>query len=316
VGTCQQWLKINIEKLAEAGRRIGLELNSNKYEVVGLSQADVDNVDVFKNFKVFQLEDLTLLGAPVQSGRAVDAALEIKCADLTRAVSRLSLLHAHDALVILRNSLSVPKLLYTLRTANCSGRSALQQFDDILRDGLSAILNISLTDDQWIQALRPVRSGGLGIRSATMLAPSAFLASAAGTSVLQNNIISTSGVVTADPAFQSSLDAWKIISNGEVLDGPEAFKQRSWDAVCISAALSRLSSNATDAVSQARLLAAQTIHSGDWLLASPITAVELQLSDDAVRVAAGLRLGTILCEPHSCPCGAMVDARGLHGLSC
>jgi len=70
----------------------------------------------------------------VHSGPAVDAILESKCEDLARAVSRLALLHAHDALVILRNSLRVPKLLYTLRTAECSGRPALLQFDNILRE--------------------------------------------------------------------------------------------------------------------------------------------------------------------------------------
>ena len=306
----------DIAKLAEECRRLGLELNPTKCEIVGLSQSDADNVNEFNSFRIVQLEDLTLLGSPVQSGRAVDAALEVKCADLNRAVSRLSLLYAHDALVILRNSLSVPKLLYTLRTAKCSGRPALRQFDEILRDGLSAILNISLTDDQWIQASLPVRSGGMGIRSATMLAPSAFLASAAGTSDLQDSIISMMGAATSDPAFQSSLDAWTLLSNSVAPVGTEAAKQRSWDAGCISAALSSLTTNASDAVSQARLLAAQSAHSGDWLMAPPITAVGLRLSDEAIRVAAGLRLGTNLCEPHPCPCGAMVDARGLHGLSC
>jgi hypothetical protein len=306
----------DVVKLAEECRRLGLELNPTKCEIIGLTQSEVDNINILKCFKVVQLEDATLLGSPVQSGRAVDAALEIKCADLTRAVSRLSLLHTHDALVILRYSLSVPKLMYTLQTANCSGRPALQQFDDILRDGLSAILNISLTDDQWVQASLPVSSGGLGIRSATMLAPSAFLASAAGTSDLQVCIISNIGATVSDPAVQSSLDAWNVLSNATAPVGPEAAIQRSWDAGCISAALTRLTANATDAVSQARLLAAQSAHSGDWLKAPPITAVGLRLSDEAVRVAAGLRLGTKLCEPHSCPCGAMVDARGLHGLSC
>ena len=29
-----------------------------------------------------------------------------------------------------------------------------------------------------------------------------------------------------------------------------------------------------------------------------------------------MRLGINLCQPHQCPCGAVVDARGLHGLSC
>ena len=30
----------------------------------------------------------------------------------------------------------------------------------------------------------------------------------------------------------------------------------------------------------------------------------------------GIRFGTSLCEPHQCPCGKQVDARGTHGLSC
>ena len=40
------------------------------------------------------------------------------------------------------------------------------------------------------------------------------------------------------------------------------------------------------------------------------------MSDEMVRVAVGFRLGLNTCEPHLCVCGALVDARGLHGLSC
>ena len=40
------------------------------------------------------------------------------------------------------------------------------------------------------------------------------------------------------------------------------------------------------------------------------------MDDEAIRVAVGLRLGANLCSPHTCPCGALVDARGIHGLSC
>ena len=64
------------------------------------------------------------------------------------------------------------------------------------------------------------------------------------------------------------------------------------------------------------MLADQSPHSGDWLLAPPITAVGLRMSNETIRIAAGLRLGTRLCEPHQCTCGSHVDARGLHGLSC
>jgi hypothetical protein len=51
-------------------------------------------------------------------------------------------------------------------------------------------------------------------------------------------------------------------------------------------------------------------------MAPPITAVGLRLSDEAVRIAVGVRIGSNLCEPHQCPCGVRVDARGLHGFSC
>ena len=44
---------------------------------------------------------MTLLGAPVLKGTAIDWALTTKTDDLTRAISQLSLLHAHDAHSIL-----------------------------------------------------------------------------------------------------------------------------------------------------------------------------------------------------------------------
>src|SRR6218665_491199 len=59
------------------------------------------------------------LGSPLMPGPAVDMVLNKKVEDLERAVGRLSMLHSHDALILLRNGLSVPKLLYTMRTALC-----------------------------------------------------------------------------------------------------------------------------------------------------------------------------------------------------
>ena len=42
----------------------------------------------------------------------------------------------------------------------------------------------------------------------------------------------------------------------------------------------------------------------------------LRVCDETIRVAVGLRLGLSLCEAHTCPCGALVSARGTHGVSC
>lgn len=57
-------------------------------------------------------------------------------------------------------------------------KTGWQTLDNILQEGLLAILNINLSDDEWIRALLPVMNGVLRIRSATMLTLSAILASA------------------------------------------------------------------------------------------------------------------------------------------
>ena len=81
----------------------------------------------------------------------------------------------------------MPRLLYTLRTAPCMNSPILPLYDELLRSSLALLANVDLTQSAWEQASLPIRYGGLGIRSAVMLAPSAFLASAAGA----ENIISS-----------------------------------------------------------------------------------------------------------------------------
>jgi len=57
-------------------------------------------------------------------------------------------------------------------------------------------------------------------------------------------------------------------------------------------------------------LAAVTLHSGDWLLALPISSCGLRLDDEFVRVAISIHLGINPCEPHVCHgCGSQVDTR-------
>ena len=89
--------------------------------------------------------------------------LQARHDDLTRTVKWLKLVSAHDALVLLKNSLSAPKLLHTLRSTYCVDHDLLKAFDDELCSGVSSICNVSLTDDQWLQASLPVCNGGLGL---------------------------------------------------------------------------------------------------------------------------------------------------------
>ena len=93
-------------------------------------------------------KDINLLGAPILEGKAVNTALQVKIRELERSIERLSLLQAHDALCLLKNALAMPKLQYILRTSPCAGNPLLSAFDDVLRRGLSKILNVDLNDSQ------------------------------------------------------------------------------------------------------------------------------------------------------------------------
>ena len=74
--------------------------------------------------------------------------------------------------------------------------------------------------------------------------------------------------------------------------------------------------NATSDIDKARLLAMKADHGSEWILALPISTCGLRISNEPVRIAIGLRFVLNICEPHSCPCGGVVDAKGIHGVSC
>lgn len=40
------------------------------------------------------------------------------------------------------------------------------------------------------------------------------------------------------------------------------------------------------------------------------------MDDNSLRICIALRLGCSVCLPHTCICGSLVSADGLHGLSC
>ncbi|ESO07729.1 hypothetical protein HELRODRAFT_170273 [Helobdella robusta] len=61
--------------------------------------------------------------------------------ELKFALGRVSCLSAYDALTIIRNALSLPKLMYFLRTSKHIDPSKLGEFDGALRTALSSICN-------------------------------------------------------------------------------------------------------------------------------------------------------------------------------
>ena len=225
------------------------------------------------------------------------------------------LLEAHDALILLRAAVGHPTIMNVLRAAPCVDHPSLVQFDSLLGSGLIKIVNCELDDLAWVQASLPIRDGGLGVRSVALLAPSAFLASAAATLELQDAILAE--VVLDDDEFVPIVrNRWCVLFESEPLMCTAACSQSSWDAAAITQRKTALINHTSGQIDKARLLAVSAPHAGDWLIAMPISYCGLRLDNEAVRVAVGLRLGYRLCTKHRCPCGSVVDERGIHGLSC
>jgi len=98
----------DIATIMESPSETGLQLNVDKCEIITDDFTEISTLATFNDFIRVNKEDMTLLGAPVLKGKAQDKAIQDKIDDLTRAVERLKHLQAHDALVILKNSLAIP----------------------------------------------------------------------------------------------------------------------------------------------------------------------------------------------------------------
>ena len=185
--------------------------------------------------------------------------------------------------------------------------------DGLMRSGLEKIINCSLNDTQWLQATLPIRDGGLGFRRVVSLASSAYMASAASTLELQGAILA------ATSAQPDAIMADLLLSRRDTMPAnfnPLPTSQKSWDRPLIEKDKAIIFDMSTSPVDRARLEAINSQHSADWLSALPVAACGLALSNEAVRVAVGLRLGLVLCGPHRCHCGEPVDPEGHHGFVC
>ena len=116
--------------------------------------------------------------------------------------------------------------------------------------------------------------------------------------------------------FHTKQDIREAISGSPPPSDEVYGKQKCCDRKITEQIFSMLLANCISKIDKARILASKAAHTGDWLNAPLITSIGLRMSNETIRVAVGLRLEAKLCEHHQCTCGALVDARSLHGLSC
>ena len=308
----------DLELVLREGAELGLQLNELKFEVVGTDPTAREKVlTSIPGAREINSSSAVLLGSPIGDVNSISDAISQKLHLLQTMADRLQHIPSHDALVLLRNSFAIPKLLHLLRSSPSFLSSRLKDCDLTLRSAISTITNSHLDDDAWTQASLPVKAGGLGIRSAVHLAPSAFLSSTSACNKLVHHILPPRFNSKGVPQAEAALTLWSQGHDSPPPPSPASHHQKAWDSCTVEAIADSLLDNAQNALSRARLLAASTKESGAWLNALPITSLGLRMDDDTIRVAVGLCLGTSLCRPHTCHhCGTEVDHLGTPVLSC
>ena len=149
------------------------------------------------------------------------------------------------------------------------------------------------------------------------LAPSAFLASAAGSSDRVHQILPPHFQDMPNPFIDSALTASHVGHDKPPPSSIVVHKQKAWDVPRIISTYDMLLEASPNLNTRTRLLTVATRESVVWLNVLLVSSLGLHMDNDVIRVAVGLRLGAPLCEPHHClHCQAEVDSLGTHGLSC
>ena len=299
-------------RIRKESAAIGLSCNPSKCEVTPISG---EAMEVCPGTELpgavhVHLQDCTLLGAALGS-RSMQAMLEKHTNQMRRFKQNLAELQAHDAFYLLKNCLSMPKLLFSLRTSPCFAYTdALTSLDNSLRETISSILNVVCNEAEWAQAALPAKMGGLGIPSPSSIASAAFLSSYHSSSHLA---AAFTGAVESPPHVQEALSHWRMVS-GQV-QPPTSAHQSAWTTPVYRAQHDALLQSASTE-QLARLHGCSAPGAAAWLSALPSSTLGLRLTSEQLRIAVCLRLGSRVYSQHACVCGSQADVYGQHSLSC
>ena len=267
---------------------------------------------------------IVLLGAPLGSHQFEQEKINLKVEKIREITEHLFLLNdPHTEFALLRSCLSLPKIMFTLRTTDTSRhQQEIQEFDLLTREAFTRILGAPLTDLEWAQAKLPVSMGGMGLRAAEDHGAAAYASSYLSSLPLSREIRSTAE--EDSPAFlPPALLQLLSTQQGEntTVESLEGVPQKTISYKIDLYNQTALTNHFTGAGEQreiARLASLGLPHAGDWLNVVPSPALGLHMRSMEFVTATKYRLGmNIYSRAGPCPaCSNHSDQLGDHSLCC
>ena len=268
-------------------------------------------------------DGITLLGAPLGSEDFVARALQEKVNKVQRITSLLpDLQDPHTEFCLLRSCLSLPKLMFTLRTVDTSPhQQLLTQFDQLTREALTRILGAPLNDLQWDQAKLPVSLGGMGLRAADDHGAAAYSTSFLQSQPLVGQLLGVTDTEEPPPLSPTVLATLSLKLGEETTADTLTGLTQKMVGTKVDLANQTLLSTKTMGAGErevARMASVSLPQAGGWLNCPPLPALGLHLRGPEFVIAVKFRLGMqVYDSAGNCPaCGRLSDVMGDHGMVC
>ena len=185
---------------------------------------------------------------------------------------RLEYIDANPAFFLHRNCLSMPRLLFKLKSSPYYRlHSELTQFDETLRQAASTVCNVNLDDTGWQQSTLPVAQGGLGLSSAVNVSLPAYASSISATRQLVGQILQDVLESCQTSEVDSVAELWTELGHEPIATDKKPL-QRYWQSAVNEALFRSLKAGAPPS-RLARILTAAQCHSGDLITAYIIAHV-------------------------------------------
>ncbi len=314
--------------LRQAAARIGLELNTEKCEVIPCAghHSQLDR-SLFPPHATYTDDgNFELLGGPIGDSAYCNSHTQKrvdKAAAVLQALGELP--DPQVALLLLRHCASFGKLVFSLRVVpHRAHQAALHNFDAAVHACLESFLCTSLDESEWSLATLSTKLGGLGLRSAAQHSPAAFYASRAACheSCRKVDPLYAWDSTNPQPDVAAALGACNArMAPGDHLTGTEeeSSTQQAMSKAIDTQTLSRLrEARQGDIQYQAHLNHTTSRGAGQWLHVLPAKALRKHVDAPHYRtmVQRWLR-APLFHEPFHCPfCDGMVDVYGDHCLVC
>ena len=269
-------------------------------------------------------EGIVLLGSPIGSMEFEKQTINLRVEKVRELTTRLPLMQdAHSEFVLLRSCLSIPKIMFTLRTTDpYPHQSQWKNFDSIVRETLTRILGSPVDDCQWNQSQMPVSKSGLGLRAALDHAPAAYISSILSSQDLKQQILNMTeeecpatisndllGYLSSKMGEEATTISLMGVSQSEI-----SLKIDLNNLQLLTNHITELGSTRDIA----RLASLGLPHSGDFLNVVPSPALGLHLRPTEFIMSVKYRLGCdVFSTTGKCTaCPHLSDAKGDHAISC